>query len=134
MAGGDWLVARTRSASSLDDPRDPDVAPPGMWRIRIERYRKAEDGAPPALVWSRDWTEPVDGPTRTLLLALAHDPERGRVYALDATGRKVLVLGLDDGQPLATWELPPAADRVSVQRPWDSASLTSAPPPVDLVR
>jgi anthranilate synthase component 2 len=38
------------------------------------------------------------------------------------------------GIPQTPRELPPVADRVSLQRPWDSAPLTSAPPPVDLVR
>lgn len=115
MADGDWLVARTRSSSSLDDPADPDVAPPGMWRVRIERYRQRAGETTPTRLWSRDWTEPVDGPTRTLLLALAHDPARGRVYALDATGRKVLVLRLEDGEPQATWALPEVTGVVGYQ-------------------
>jgi hypothetical protein len=38
------------------------------------------------------------------------------------------------GIPSAPRLLPPMADRVSVQGPWDSAPLASAPPPVDLVR
>lgn len=38
------------------------------------------------------------------------------------------------GIPSAPRELPPVADRVSLPRPWDSAPLASAPPPVDLVR
>ncbi len=115
LAGGDWLVARTRSSSSLDDPQDPDVAPPGKWRIRIERYRQAEGEARPTRIWARDWTEPVDGPSRTLLQAVAHDPARGRVYALDATGRKVLVLGLADGSPQAPLELPATTGVVGYQ-------------------
>ena len=38
------------------------------------------------------------------------------------------------GIPSVPRALPPIADRVSLQRPWDSAPLASAPPPVDLVR
>ncbi|HEY7612980.1 MAG TPA: aminodeoxychorismate/anthranilate synthase component II [Gemmatimonadales bacterium] len=38
------------------------------------------------------------------------------------------------GVPAAPRALPAAADQVSLQRPWDSASLAAAPPPVDLVR
>jgi hypothetical protein len=38
------------------------------------------------------------------------------------------------GIPPAPRELPAVADRVSLQRPWESAPLASAPPPVDLVR
>ncbi len=38
------------------------------------------------------------------------------------------------GVPAAPRELPPVADRVSLRRPWDTAPLSSAPPPVDLVR
>jgi anthranilate synthase component II len=38
------------------------------------------------------------------------------------------------GVPSVPRPLPPTADRVSLQRPWDSAPLAVAPPPVDLVR
>lgn len=110
-ADGDWLVARTRSASSIDDPNDPDVAPQGRRRLRIERYRPgaaAGGGAPggdATRLWSHDWTEAVDGAERSQLVALAHDPRAGLVYALDASQRRVLVLGLDDGRPNGAWSL-----------------------------
>ena len=38
------------------------------------------------------------------------------------------------GIPSVPRELPPVADRVSLPRPWDSAPLAAAPPPVDVVR
>ena len=38
------------------------------------------------------------------------------------------------GIPSVPRALPPIADRVSLQHPWDSVPLASAPPPVDLVR
>jgi len=102
-AEGDWLVARTRTASSIDDAQDPDVAPEGMQRIRIERYRPAPGG--PTRLWSHDWTEPVGAADHSLVYALAHDPARDRAYALDRDGGRVLVLGLGDGAIRATWDL-----------------------------
>ena len=38
------------------------------------------------------------------------------------------------GIPSAPRELPTAADQGSLRRPWDSAPIAAAPPPVDLVR
>ena len=38
------------------------------------------------------------------------------------------------GVPSTPRELPPVADRVSLRRPWDTAPLAAAPPPVDIVR
>jgi anthranilate synthase component 2 len=38
------------------------------------------------------------------------------------------------GVPAAPRELPPSADRVSAQRPWESTPLAAAPPPAHLVR
>jgi hypothetical protein len=38
------------------------------------------------------------------------------------------------GVPATPRTLPLAADHAAVARPWESASLAAAPPPVDLVR
>ena len=38
------------------------------------------------------------------------------------------------GVPSTPRELPPVADRISLRRPWDTAPLAAAPPPVDIVR
>lgn len=100
---GDWLVVRTRTASSIDDPRDPDVAPQGRRRIRIERYARA--AGEPAPTWSYDWTEPIDAPERSQIIALAHDPRRGAVFALDGARRRILVIDLATGTERAVWSL-----------------------------
>ncbi|RIL12413.1 hypothetical protein DCC79_01585 [bacterium] len=104
-ADGDWLIVRTRTASSIDDPRDPDVAPQGHRRIRIERYGRAGAAGEPARTWSFDWAEPIDGAERSQIIALGHDPARGAVYALDAARRRVLVLDLATGSRRAEWPL-----------------------------
>lgn len=100
---GDWLVVRTRTASSIDDPRDPDVAPQGRRRIRIERYTRS--AGEPAPTWSYDWTEPIDAPERSQIIALAHDPVRGAVFALDGARRRILVIDLVTGAERAVWSL-----------------------------
>lgn len=108
LPGGDWLIARTRVSASQDDLRDPDVAPPGTRRLRIERYRPGQNGAAWTRVWSADWTEALDATERTTILALAADPEAGRAYALDASGKRVLVFDLESGERLTSWPVPAA--------------------------
>jgi DNA-binding beta-propeller fold protein YncE len=105
IAGGDLIVARARSSSSLDDPHDPDVPPPGSRRTWIERYHP-ETGGRPSLVWSYSLTEALTEPNGTHIVALDVDPFAGHVYALDGRRQRVIVVDLAAGTPLEPWPLP----------------------------
>jgi len=93
LDGGDWLVARTRFATTFDPKDDPDVAQPGTRRIRIERYAAAAAAqARPQPLWTWEHVEPVDAFPVTTLTSLVHDAPSGRTYALDAGGGAVIAL------------------------------------------
>jgi DNA-binding beta-propeller fold protein YncE len=112
LPNGDLVVARTRYGSSDQDPDDADAAPPGKRRVRIERYSlggsltSAERPVSGTRLWADERIEPATDSEATRIVALKVDPNAGRVYALDAGHKRVLVFD-EHGAALPEIPLPP---------------------------
>lgn len=109
-ADGDLVLVRTRYGTSEQDPEDPDLPPPGIQRLRIERYDLAAPLGPdtpeaPSPLWQVTQDADLSSADAAQVVGLAHDPLRDRSYVLD-NGRRRVTAYAADGSVAASWELP----------------------------